>query len=56
MFVLAESNKFDRSAPYRVCDLSDPDGIVTDVPFPDGSEWAGLARCLNVLASAAPPP
>ena len=56
VFVLADSSKFDRSAPYRVCDLSDLDGIVADVPFPDGPEWAGLARRLNVLASAAPPP
>ena len=56
VFVLADSSKFDRSAPYRVCDLSDLDGIVTDLPFPDGPEWAGLARRLNVLASAASPP
>jgi hypothetical protein len=44
------------ATPYRVCDLSDLDGIVTDVPFPDGPEWAGLARRLNVLASGASPP
>jgi DeoR family fructose operon transcriptional repressor len=56
VFVLADSSKFDRSAPYRVCDLSDLDGIVSDVPFPDRPDWAGLARRLNVLASAASPP
>jgi len=54
VLVLADSSKFDRSAPYRVCDLSDLDGIVTDAPFPGGPEWAGLARRLNVLAPPAP--
>jgi DeoR family fructose operon transcriptional repressor len=56
VLVLADSSKFDRSAPYRVCDLSDLDGIVTDAPFPDGPEWAGLAPRLSVLAPQAPPP
>jgi DeoR family fructose operon transcriptional repressor len=53
VLVLADGTKFDRSAPYRVCDLSDLDGIVTDAPFPEGPEWAGLARPMNVVAAAA---
>ena len=53
VLVLADRTKFDRSAPYRVCDLSDLDGIVTDAPFPAGPEWAGLARRMNVVAPAA---
>jgi DeoR family fructose operon transcriptional repressor len=56
VLVLADSSKFGRSAPYRVCDLSDLDGIVTDAPFPDGPEWTGLAPRLAVLAPAAPRP
>jgi len=53
VLVLADSSKFDRSAPYRVCDLSDLDGIVTDTPLPAGSEWAALR--IDVIAPAAGP-
>lgn len=53
VLVLADGTKFGRSASYRVCDLSDLDGIVTDAPFPEGPEWAGLARPMNVVAPAA---
>jgi DeoR family transcriptional regulator, fructose operon transcriptional repressor len=48
VLVLADSSKFGRSAPYRVCDLSGLDGIVTDAPLPAGGEWAALR--LNVVA------
>jgi DeoR/GlpR family transcriptional regulator of sugar metabolism len=50
---LADSSKFDRSAPYRVCDLSDLDGIVTDAPLPAEGEWGALR--MNVVAPAADP-
>jgi DeoR family glycerol-3-phosphate regulon repressor len=53
VLVLADSSKFDRSAPYRVCDLSDLDGIVTDAPLPAEGEWGALR--MNVVAPAADP-
>jgi DeoR/GlpR family transcriptional regulator of sugar metabolism len=53
VFVLADSSKFDRAAPYRVCDLADLDGIVTDAPLPSGPGWATLAARLNVVAPPA---
>lgn len=39
VLVLADSSKFDRVAPYRVCDLSEVDGIVAETPLPEGPEW-----------------
>jgi DeoR/GlpR family transcriptional regulator of sugar metabolism len=52
VLVLADSSKFDRAAPYRVCGLSDLDGVITDAPFPAGPEWAALASRLNAAAPA----
>ena len=49
VLVLADSSKFDRAAPYRVCGLSDLDGVITDAPFPAGPEWAARS---NLLLSA----
>jgi DeoR family transcriptional regulator, fructose operon transcriptional repressor len=54
VLVLADSSKFDRAAPYRVCDLSDVDGIVTEAPFPGRPEWVTLALRMNIVARAAP--
>jgi DeoR family transcriptional regulator, fructose operon transcriptional repressor len=53
VLVLADSSKFDRSAPYRVCDLSDLDGIVTDASLPAEGAWGALR--MNVVAPAADP-
>jgi DeoR/GlpR family transcriptional regulator of sugar metabolism len=52
--VLADSSKFDRAAPYRVCDLCDLDGVVTDAPLPAGPEWATVAMRMNIVAPAVP--
>jgi DeoR family fructose operon transcriptional repressor len=53
VFVLADSSKFDRAAPYRVCDLADLDGIVTDTPLPSGPGWTILATRMTVVAPPA---
>ncbi|HEY3904566.1 MAG TPA: DeoR/GlpR family DNA-binding transcription regulator [Streptosporangiaceae bacterium] len=50
VLVLADSSKFDRVAPYRVCAMSDLDGIVTEAALPDGPEWDALASRLTVVA------
>jgi DeoR family transcriptional regulator, fructose operon transcriptional repressor len=52
-YVLADSSKFDRAARYRVCDLSELDGIVTDAPPP---EWAAHDMRMNVVAADAAEP
>jgi DeoR family fructose operon transcriptional repressor len=55
-FVLADSSKFDRAARYRVCELSDLDGIVTDAPLPPGPEWATHTMRMSVVAASAADP
>jgi DeoR family transcriptional regulator, fructose operon transcriptional repressor len=52
-YVLADSSKFDRAARYRVCDLSELDGIVTDAPPP---AWAAHDLRMNVVAAATADP
>jgi DeoR family transcriptional regulator, fructose operon transcriptional repressor len=49
VLVLADSSKFDQIAPYRVCELADLDGIVTEAPLPAGSAWAALAMRMDVV-------
>jgi DeoR family transcriptional regulator, fructose operon transcriptional repressor len=53
VFVLADSGKLNRAAPYRVCDLDELDGIVTDAPLPGGPGWATVAARLTVVAPPA---
>ena len=55
VLVLVDSSKFDRVAPYRVCDLSNVDGIVTETSLPEGPEWNSLASRLAVVAPAPDP-
>jgi DeoR family fructose operon transcriptional repressor len=53
VLVLADSSKFDRAAPYRVCDLSELDGIIAETPLPPGPQWDALTSRLTVVT---PPP
>ncbi len=47
VLALVDSSKFDRVAPYRVCDLSDLDGIVAETSLPDGPDWEKASRWIS---------
>ncbi|HET7015397.1 MAG TPA: DeoR/GlpR family DNA-binding transcription regulator [Streptosporangiaceae bacterium] len=47
VLALVDSSKFDRVAPYRVCDLSELDGVVAETSLPEGPEWEKASRWIS---------
>lgn len=49
--LVCDHSKFDRSAPVRICDVSDLDVVITDAPVPDAFAEAAHAAGTRIIVA-----